>query len=146
MNRLLHGRKLVLLSLLVGLSKQLTSSNSFITWASHCEMVYSLRIRLCGVPYPPDLGLRGLTDSCFPLQGCTDPLGCSASVLTVQMHWVMSFPLCQTPSLGTYRFLEALRWAQLASEKGKEGKAEVPAKAGWVLEDGNRNKTQYSAN
>lgn len=75
MNRLLPGRKLVLLSLLMGLSKQLTSSDSFITWASHCEMVYSLRVRPCGVPYPPNLSPRGLTVSCFPFQGCTDPLG-----------------------------------------------------------------------
>lgn len=65
-------RKLVLLSLLMGLSKQLTSSNSFITWASLCEMVYSLRIRLCGVSYPPNLSPRRLF-AYFPLQGCTDP-------------------------------------------------------------------------
>lgn len=109
-------RKLVLLSLLMGLSKQLTSSNSFITWASLCEMVYSLRIRLCGVSYPPNLSPRRLF-AYFPLQGCTDPPtpphptpGCSASVLPLQMHWVMSFSVCQTSSLRTCRFLRSLSW------------------------------------
>lgn len=132
-------RKLVLLSLLMGLSKQLTSSNSFITWASLCEMVYSLRIRLCGVSHPPNLSPRRLF-AYFPLQGCTDPptpphpgLQCECFALANALSDV----LFRVPNLFP-QDLQVPQIPQLASEKGKERKPEVPTKAGWVLEDGNR--------
>lgn len=46
-------------------------------------MVYSLRIGLCGVPYPPDLSPRGLAVICFSLQGCTDPPGLQCKGFTL---------------------------------------------------------------
>lgn len=87
-------------------------------------MVYSLRMRLSEVPCPPDLSPRGINVTCSPLQGCTNPPGLQCKCFT------LANPLDDVPSPVPNPFPQDLQVPQLASEKGKEGKPEVPTKAG----------------